>query len=235
MTVPFRTDMCCFGESGIITASGTFCDPFWDDVVLAMRLDDDLLDLKSHTVTNYSAALSAVQKPSFAAQSAYFNGGARLAVADSTDFDLTGDFVLSLWIYTTTPTAWMSCFSTIALYTDSWENGLDVYTDTDGQIKARFYDGALASTVISGGAITANTWTAVTVSKLGTTIGISRGDGTGAGAAEWNNSVLAKGITIGNAWDTATRGWVGYLSDVLLTKATRPSTPPSQAFLDTAC
>lgn len=75
-------------------------DPYWNNVVLAMHMDDvGLSDLKGHAVTlNGNAARSSVQSK-FGGYSAYFDGVAASSVATtaSTDTVLNGDFTIELW------------------------------------------------------------------------------------------------------------------------------------------
>lgn len=83
-------------------------DPYWNNVVLAMHMDDTgLTDLKGHVVTlNGNVARSATQSK-FGGYSAYFDGsGDYITVQDSADWCFyDDDWSIEAWIYPTTSDA----------------------------------------------------------------------------------------------------------------------------------
>ena len=83
-------------------------DPYWNNVVLAMHMDEvGLSDLKGHAVTlNGNAARSATQSK-FGGYSAYFDGtGDYLSLADSEEWNFgAGDFTIEAWVYLNSPGA----------------------------------------------------------------------------------------------------------------------------------
>ena len=76
-------------------------DPYWNNVVLAMHMDDvGLSDLKGHAVTlNGNAARSSVQSK-FGGYSTAFDGtGDYLSLSDSEDWNFgAGDFTIEFWV-----------------------------------------------------------------------------------------------------------------------------------------
>lgn len=75
-------------------------DPYWNNVVLAMHMDDTgLTDVKGHTVTLTGNAARSSAQSKFGGYSAYLDGsGDLVAVASSSDFAFgTGDFTIEFF------------------------------------------------------------------------------------------------------------------------------------------
>lgn len=219
-----------------IMAPFTACDPYWDNVVLAMHMDSEVSDIKGHATMVYGSAAIVTDVDMVGGKAGSFNGSSRIVVADSDDFTLTGDFGIELQAKATDGTAYRSVLSSITLNADSWANGVEIFTK-DGVWKATLYDsGASPTTVIGPAATTAKQH--VSLCRVGSTVTLYV-DGVGGTGVTWANTLNAKGITIGNAWDTATRGWVGKVNQVIMYKNTSPRTAdfttPTEPFYEVAC
>jgi hypothetical protein len=193
-------------------------------------------DIKGHATMVYGSAAIVTDVDMVGGKAGSFNGSSRIVVADSDDFTLTGDFGIELQAKATDGTAYRSVLSNITLNADSWANGVEIFTK-DGVWKATLYDsGASLTTVIGPAATTAKQH--VSLCRVGSTVTLYV-DGVGGTGVTWANTLNAKGITIGTAWDTATRGWVGKVNQVIMYKNTSPRTAdfttPTEPFAEVAC
>lgn len=77
-------------------------DSQWGNVVLLLPLSEDLIDVKSHSVTAYGGAAlsSSVGNPFGAGNALYLNGTSQyLGITDSADFSLgSGSFAVEAWV-----------------------------------------------------------------------------------------------------------------------------------------
>ena len=83
----------------------TGVDPEWSNTVLAMHMDDtSFVDLKSHNVTSVGTPSLSATHSKFGGKSALFNGTTDyLTIPTSTDFGFgTGDFTVECWVKTAT-------------------------------------------------------------------------------------------------------------------------------------
>lgn len=233
------------------------CDPYWNQVVLALHMDGTngsttFTDVTGKTVTaNGNAQISTTQSK-FGGASAYFDGtGDYLSLANSTNFNFgTGDFTIECWIYPTAyPQSWAgSYYSTIV--------GKDVYSARGYALNVAG-NGTFASISFSGwsnnstyqevagaltGQITLNTWKHVCACRNGNTLCLFV-DGAliTAGAFTINIQDTGNTVRIGAAeFDATYKGYfTGYIDDLRITKGvaryTANFTAPTAAFPDNQC
>jgi hypothetical protein len=154
----------------------------------------------------------------------YFDGtGDYLRVADSTAFDLPGDFTLEFWIY---PTA--SGFGVVLGSEDSGQNGFVVFNGTNMGVY-----GNGASIISVSSAIVLNAWQHIAVVRSGTSLKFYL-NGTERGSATNSTSftgVAGNGFAVAATYtNTYITSGTGYFSNVRLVKSavyTTNFTPPT--------
>lgn len=219
-------------HDGVVTAG----DPYWNNVVLAMHMDDvGLTDAKGHVVTlNGNVARSAAQSK-FGGYSAYFDGAGDFLypVNSGPDFAFgTGDFTVEMWVYLPSLGVVRSLYDGRPTST----NGLYVYT----YVSATNTIGFLVSSVarITGTtALAAMTWYHVALCRSGTSTKLFlNGVQEGATYSDGNNYLgAANRPFIGiDAYNSSATPMKGYIDDLRVTKGvaryTANFTPPAAAF-----
>lgn len=212
-------------HDGVVTAG----DPYWNNVVLAMHMDDvGLTDVKGHAVTlNGNASRSAAQSK-FGGYSAYLDGtGDYITVPSGSDFAFgTGDFTVEFWFMQTVAGSpfLIDCRPT------SSTNGAYVTTYINAGTVA-FYTNAAAR--ITSSAITTGAWYHVAVCRSGTSTRLFlNGTQTGSTYTDPTN-YIASPVSIG-ASGNGLFPLTGYFDDIRITKGvaryTANFTPPAAAF-----
>ena len=201
-------------------------DPFYDNVVLGMRFDNNFSDLAGNTATATNFTFSnSIYK--FGSYSAYSSGAANTAITIPSSSILAGDFTVELWAYYTGAASGSTHSPMIAT----------VGGPTSFHISAYFSDrtkllvGMNGDNVSATGVLTPNTWMHVAVSRSGSTV------------RSFINGVLIQTITqAATGADTQIRigsydssnVWVGYLDDIRVTKGVSrynsAFTPVQQSF-----
>lgn len=185
-------------------------------------------DVKGHTMTAAGDAKVSIAQSKFGGASAYFDGtGDYIAVSDSADWDLPGNFTIEGWAYWETPSDSKNA-GVISL--DGANFSFDRAVSNSGAL--RFY---MDGTSLLGSVPSLNAWHHVAVTREGNTVRLFL-DGVYQNSATYSSSIVPTGLKLGN-------NLVGYLDDVRITKGvaryvstsgfTVPTTPfPDQ--LDTA-
>ena len=107
-------------------------DPYWNNVVLAMHMDDTgLTDIKGHAVTRVGNAARSSTQSKFGGYSAFFDGvGDYLTLPNTPDFDFAGEFTIEFWAYMSAYGASWSCV--ISRYNDTTPSGWRIILPTSG-------------------------------------------------------------------------------------------------------
>lgn len=207
---------------GIIAAfRKSECDPYWDDVVLAMHFDGNLVDEKGHTVTasvaNYGSGNTGF------GQALQGTTGAG-PISTSSDFNLSGvDNTIEAFVYCAGPD--------LAIVRSSG-NGVYFYVDGSRYLRAST---STSGFMVSANPIPLNTWVHVAVTVSSGTIrmfinGVK--EATEYTSFSWigNNT-----IQFGNPQS----GTNNYLDDLRITKGvaryTENFTPPTAPFYGVQC
>lgn len=219
-------------HDGVVTAG----DPYWNNVVLAMHMDDvGLTDAKGHAVTlNGNVARSAAQSK-FGGYSAYFDGAGDFLypVNSGPDFAFgTGDFTVEMWVY-------LPPLGVARVLYDgrpTSNNGPYVLTYVNATNTICF----LVSSVerITGTtALAAMTWYHVALCRSGTSTKLFlNGVQEGATYSDGNNYLgAANRPFIGiDGYNSSASAMLGYIDDIRITKGvaryTANFTPPAAAF-----
>lgn len=212
-------------HDGVVTAG----DPYWNNVVLAMHMDDvGLTDVKGHAVTlNGNASRSAAQSK-FGGYSAYLDGtGDYITVPSGSDFAFgTGDFTVEFWFMQTVAgnPFLIDCRPT------SSTNGAYVTTYINAGTVVFFTNSAAR---ITSSAITTGAWYHVAVCRSGTSTRLFlNGTQTGSTYTDPTN-YIASPVNIG-ASGNGLFPLTGYFDDIRITKGvaryTANFTPPAAAF-----
>lgn len=204
-------------------------DPYWNNVVLAMHMDDvGLTDVKGHAVTlNGNASRSAAQSK-FGGYSAYLDGtGDYITVPSGSDFAFgTGDFTVEFWFMQTVA----GNPFLIDCRPISSTNGAYVTTYIDAGTVVFFTNAAAR---ITSSAITTGAWYHVAVCRSGTSTRLFlNGTQTGSTYTDPTN-YIASPVNIG-ASGNGLFPLTGYFDDIRITKGvaryTANFTPPAAAF-----
>lgn len=212
-------------HDGVVTAG----DPYWNNVVLAMHMDDvGLTDAKGHAVTlNGNAARSSAQSK-FGGYAAYFDGsGDYLTAPTGADFAFgTGDFTVECWINP------VSVAGLTVIY-DSRTGSVG----SVGGISIAVSSGTLrcdtnVANVLTGGVVTTGAWQHVALSRASGVFKLWLGGSQVAtsGAAY----TLSDGYMFVGTDKTGAAYFNGYIDDLRITNGvaryTANFTPPSSAF-----
>lgn len=235
-----------------VAFSGPACDPYWNNVVLAMHMDGangstTFTDGKGHTVTAYGDVEISTVESKFGGASTYFDGASYyLAIDSSPDFDFVSDTEWSVWI---NPSS-LPVAEAAILNIDGQDGSHAAHRlslTSSGNIYCAFmYDSNPASlniNITSSDTVTVGVWTLVTVTKNGNTVklffnGVEKASGTASGAIEpW---VSGRKIYIGKYYHPSFPHYFhGYIDDLRITKGvaryTSDFTPPTAAFAEVAC
>ena len=208
-------------------------DPYWNNVVLAMHMDDaGLTDVKGHAVTlNGNVARSSAQSK-FGGYSAYFDGTDDYISLPESDFTFgTGDFTIDLFVYVDG-----SVNSRFILdFRPESTNGAYPSLSTTSTNTLRFWH--TATTRIAGTRVLSNGWHHVELSRAS---GVTKMfvDGTQDGSNYTDATSYSCGASrprIGSGgYHSPEDLFKGYIEDLRITKGvarhTANFTPPTAAF-----
>lgn len=228
-------------HDGVVTAG----DPYWNNVVLAMHMDDvGLTDLKGHAVTLAGNAARSATQSKFGGYSAVFDGTGDYLTTPyvAADFNWwTGSFTLECWVFASSFSTWQLSDGTnlhaklignsgTASNTTYWSFG----PLASGAVLFRYWNGSATNAVTSTATVVSGQWNHIAVVFDGSKINIYV-NGVGlatpvsvSGTPQASTSVpLALGVI--NSQYLA-----GYVDDLRITKGvaryTANFTPPAAAF-----
>lgn len=211
-------------------------DPYWNNVVLGMHMDDvGLTDVKGHTVTLSGNAARSAVKSKFGGYAAYFDGAGDYLypVTNGTDFAFgTGDFTVEMWVYLPSLGAGRSLYdgrpaSTNGVY-------VSMYVSATNTLNLMV---SSTSKVTGTTALTASTWHHVALCRSGTSTklflnGVQEG-ATYSDSNAYLGSANRPFIGI-DSYNSSAGPMLGYIDDLRITKGvaryTANFTPPTAAF-----
>lgn len=218
------------------------CDPYWDNVVLAMHMDGadngtTFTDEKGKTVTRFGNTVTKTGVKKFGTASAYFDGtDDYLTVPHHTDLNIetTAQFTIDIWVY---PSSIGTIQRLLEKRLDITFTGYGLRLDASGAITFYF---TAASVVTSTSLLVQNTWTHIAVVRESTSIlkiyinGIL--SGTNSSAINGTLSTVELRIATNHLY---TEDFNGYIDDLRITKGvaryTSNFTPPCRAFPNSVC
>lgn len=223
-------------------------DPYWSNVVLAMRMDDvGLTDLKGHAVTLTGNAARSATQSKFGGYSAVFDGTGDYLTTPyvAADFNWwTGSFTLECWVFASSFSTWQYSDS-VNLHSKLIGNSGTASTYSywsfgpiaSGAVVFRYWNGSASNAATSTATVVSGQWNHIAVVFDGSKINIYvNGVGLATpvsviGTPQASTSVpLALGVL--NSQYLA-----GYVDDLRITKGvaryTANFTPPTEAFPDT--
>lgn len=218
-------------------------DPYWNNVVLAMHMDGPgLTDLKGHTVTlNGNVARSATQSK-FGGYSAYFDGtGDYLSLGDSDDwFFGASDWTIEAWVFRTSTGVTSRILAQRA--SSDAANLLTFGIANDETLRIAVVSGGTTITNLkTSGAIPANTWAHVAVTRANGHVklfvnGVNNDVVTTNATTDYPN--LSFPLIIGRGYSNLdSETFYGYIDDLRITKGvaryTADFTVPTEAFPNT--
>lgn len=151
-------------HDGVVTAG----DPYWNNVVLAMHMDDvGLTDAKGHAVTLTGNAARSATQSKFGGYSAVFDGTGDYLTTPyvAADFNWwTGSFTLECWVFASSFSTWQYSDGTylhakligntaIAAHASYWSFG----PLSSGVVQFRYWNGA-SVTVASTATVVTEQW-----------------------------------------------------------------------------
>ena len=210
-------------------------DPYWNNVVLAMHMDDTgLTDLKGHAVTlNGNVARSPVQSP-FGGYSAYFDGsGDYIVVAPDSGLALgAGDFTIEGFVFPTADGVGYLVSVGDSSGTASWH--MQFRNTAQGNVM-RFFNAAESVGYNGSLAVSLNAWHHIAFCRSGTTL---RGFLDGVKCLEQTVSSNFSNVNFatvgGSVGQTIIATAACYIADLRITKGaaryTSNFTPPAAPF-----
>jgi hypothetical protein len=235
-TVRAIDDRHAFAERSFTLTVQTW-DASWASTVLSMRMNGTngsttVVDDVGKTVTvNGSAALSNARLKS-GVTSLYLEGTTSyLSLADTADWDFSGDFTVECWINALNFTGGPALVSSGAGAND-WE----LYLTAAG-VPTFAINNRSTGIANAGASVTANAWRFIAVSRSGSTVRVYIGT-TSGGAGTNSASYTAAGLAVGRRQATAANYFAGYLENVRVTKGVArftgativpPLEPPTRA------
>lgn len=220
-------------------------DPYFDNVVLLMHMDGSngsttFTDVKGKTITPYGNAQISTAQSQFGGASAVFDGaGDYLTAGNSSDFNLSGDFTIEMFVYVT---AFSNNYaSLLGSSTGSFAANatyIMVYGPGDPRYK-KFALGLQGTRFVNNTQLNTGVFYHIAITRSGTSIrlfldGAQDGTGTSSAAFRFDDS----GMRIGsNGWDGGGSFFNGYIDDLRITKGvaryTSAFTVPTEAYPDT--
>jgi len=209
---------------------GADMDPYWSNVVLAMPMDGTngsttFTDLKGNSVTASGSAALSNSQVKFGTTSAYFNGvSGSLSIPNSGAlFDLSGNFTIDTWVY---PVSLSSDRRVISINGESGKSvGATLALGTDGAVYMTFPRASSEVTqmdiVSPGGVVTTGAWhhIAVTKSGLNVTIFVNGSSVASTTLSEAvSTGVSTRATTIGSYYIGTIYIMNGYIDDLRITK-----------------
>jgi hypothetical protein len=248
-------DVSCIGNDA--------CDPYWDNVVLAMHMDGadngtTFIDEKGKTITRYGNTVTKTGVKKFGTASAYFDGtGDYLTAPDNADFEFgSGDFTIEAWVYLTNYGVSEGGSAGAAVFSKGGSELIGARSltmhigGTPGvawtHLGLRISpDGTLTNSVLITGSFSfaLNNWYHIAATRNGNTVylavnGVVIQTGTFTGAMFDTTQPARIGQIVDEAY--VTKFWFpGYIDDLRITKGiaryTENFTPPTKAFPNIKC
>ena len=233
----------------LVSSGGSAGDPNWSSVVLAMHMDGansttSFTDVSTtpKTITRFGDAKISTAQSKFGGASAYFDGsGDYLTVPSHSDFEFaSGDFTIEMFIKTSATKQNSTLFAKNS--TSGFDAGsIQVLMNSvasDGKIAVwvRDFSNAAPLLLTSGVSVIDDTWHHVAIVKYGSSNsiyvdGVSRANAT----ASYTLASTTKGLCIADDLNFSSRGFLGYIDDIRITKGvaryTANFTPPASEFL----
>jgi hypothetical protein len=231
------------------------CDPYWDNVVLAMHMDGTdngttFTDEKGKTVTRFGNTVTETGVKKFGTSSTYFDGtGDYLAVPDSVDFVMdSSDYTVECFFATNTHSSLQSIVGHITTEVEPYKGWVLRYAPVifppHGVRFVIFHGVGISPTVMQYAWVpTLGLFYHIAVTKVGNTIRIFI-DGLLIGETVITApvySAVGKPLTIGAHFEAAGISHFvnGYIDDLRITKGvaryTSNFTPPCRAFPNSVC
>jgi len=194
-------------------------DPYWDNVVLLMHMDNNLVDEKGHTVTTAVGTSFNTVNKKFGTASIAVSTFDQNYQSTSTDYYLSGfDWTVEAWLYRANPD--------VNLLRTTGGTGIQWYVDGSGYL--RINAGGETSIVVSSVVVPLSSWAHIAATRQSGTVrlfinGVTRGTATGDLT---NNATLNIVSTLSSADN--------YVDELRITKGvaryTSDFTPPTKAF-----
>lgn len=221
-------------HDGVVTAG----DPYWNNVVLAMHMDDvGLTDVKGHAVTlNGNASRSAAQSK-FGGYSAYFDGtGDRLSILSSLDWSMGNTFTIEFWMYTLNMPASGNNCRIVMIGTNAQYTAFAIGFGATGAISFGVPASGTKGIGSSAGVVTINSWDHYAICVNNST-GYLYKNGTSIATPTVITTQTSGAVPLYIGYDTGgtvDHNFRGYIDDLRVTKGvaryTANFTPPSSAF-----
>lgn len=219
----YRRDTGALLRSGVVSSGPTAGDPDWNKVSLYLKMngaDDGVLFAdsgsrsKAVTVTGSAKTVTAISK--FGGSSGTFPSyPGQLTIAHDADFDLTGDFTISAWVYPAAPGGNRGIV-TKRNPTGAGAGTWGVWLDSEN--KFAFSDIDASTSVITPSPLPTGVWTYVEASREGSTIRVFQGGALAASATSTNTFLNTYPLVVGN-WDELFGGpFTGNISHVQVVK-----------------
>lgn len=216
-------------HDGVVTAG----DPYWNNVVLAMHMDDaGLTDVKGHALTLNGGVTRSSAQSMFGGYSAYFDGVDDYIALPEADLAFgTGDFTIEFFIYVDGSVNARSIFD----FRPDGKNGAYPTLSTSATNTLTFWHSATSRIV--GTHVIANAWHHVELSRAS---GVTKlfVDGAQDGSSYTDATTYGCGASrprIGSGgYSTPESPFKGHIEDLRITKGvarhTANFTPPAAAF-----
>ena len=205
--------------SDYVWVSGDKYDPYWNNVVLHMPMDDTVVDLKGHSITSNTTSMSSATKK-FGTTAIALNGSQSVTIGARSDLGITGDFTFEGWVrFSTVGTSASDPYTPNNQYLfDFGVNGFAFAYTSYGYTGWRIWNGSNVTNSGMEAAPVANTWYHWAVCRSGSTLRIFI-NGTVVASTTYTNTIgnASTPITIGNYGGGGNYGVQGFIDDVRLT------------------
>lgn len=236
------------GSTFPVLAPFTACDPYWDNVVLAMHMNGvnngtTFTDAKGHTFTvdgpvYGDGVYTSTAQSMFNGSSCYFNGNSALLSPDSGDWYLTGDFTIRMFVRPSVLGGFL-----IAQYNSSLEGAFGLKITDGGEVE--WWEWAITHPT-TGANIQVDTWVHVEVGySISSDLlkvfvnGIERLSEPLELVMESSSQQLTIGSRLTGGSPLPTDMFTGYIAELEIYKGgclhTSDFTPPTAPFYSVAC
>lgn len=189
-------------------------DPDWDDVTLLCHFDGTdgqttFTDEKGNTMTGANGARIEQDQSKFGGTSGYFDGDARIDIADDVDFGFgTGSWTWEFWAY---PQSGNNAHILDFRETTAAENGVLYWNN----YALSYYNGGVYS---SGHTLSANTWVHIAVTYDGTTLRFFKDGVKGTDHVTSLDFSANRPLRIAANYASGGEAYTGYIDDLRITK-----------------
>ena len=233
-------NLVAFYDASNADTTGDTSDQYYSDVSLLLHMNGTdgsttFTDSSNggHTASVNGGAVISTDQSKFGSSSYEGNGSnSYLSYAASSDFDFgTGDFTVEHWFY-------LNSTSVSGALVDAWHGQINggwqtYYRDASGDLRFYLYDNG--QSIISAGAVSANTWYHVAVTRENGTIKLYL-DGVFKDSVSFSGNLGFSNRTLSIGRQTVNNGAIlnGYLDEVRITKGvaryTADFTPQTREF-----